>query len=273
MKRNLITLIVMEGVNLFFIGLLYLFGITFVPRLSEIQPLFIAMVVSLFIGIGCVWFTYIYSIVHVCKNNELSSKERTTNLILIIIFSVFYAPIYYTKYVIKDKKWWGILNCVIYSVLYLIIFGGLLIGIVYTLDEPAGEMMEVVTKDNLLSVELTNNYTCKSEDMGGYELYCSNNYKAEIFGIFNYDFTYDSEYILEFHTNQLVDTYKKEGMNIVSEQTDNLIRKVEMSLDGVSYYITMEVKEFNKSLKSVLVHVGEEKEKYNKIVSSIKYNV
>lgn len=123
MKKKLLTFFTMGGWILLFVLGFLLLGLSIVAELFAV--LFISIFMLLLSIIGS-WISYIYCIIHAAKNVNKSDKG-VVSLILILIFGLFYLPIYYTNYVLKDKKWLGILTCVITSLLFIIFYVAALI--------------------------------------------------------------------------------------------------------------------------------------------------
>lgn len=122
MKKKLLTFFTMGGwLLLIVIGLALLFLLGLTNSESMQVTISIISVILILLGAFSSWVGYIYCIVHVCKSGKLSDKG-VVSLILILLFGVFYTPIYYTNHVLNDKKWWGILTCVVTSVLFIIIY-------------------------------------------------------------------------------------------------------------------------------------------------------
>lgn len=268
MKKKLTTLVTMWGVDLFFLSLIGIIFMIVFPGLENIKTFQTLILIFVFIGAGSLWFAYIYSIVHIFKNNELTQNIKITNLLLVVILSAFYTPIYYTKYVIKDKKWLGIAKTVLYTIIFI---GTITFALGSSIkDAASAKPVKYITSDNVVSIELTDNFNCETENIGGYKLYCSSRFKNQAVGVFNYSFSFDTSYILEFHVNQLLKNYKAEGYIVKNEQQQGSLQKIEIFKDFSTYYIVVEVKEFNKTLKSVLVYFGDEEEAYKDIFSSVK---
>ena len=267
MKKKLATLVTMWGVDLFFLSLIAIIFMIVFPVLENIKIFQTLILIFVFIGAISLWFAYIYSIVHVCKNNEFTQNKKIINLLLVLILSVFYTPIYYTRYVIKDKKWLGILKTVLYVLTFSVAIIGSLISIFNDLNTT--QTAKYITSDNIVSIELTDNFNCETEDIGGYKLYCSSKFKNQSVGVFNYDFSFDTPYILEFHMNQLLKNYKAEGYIVQNEQRKGSLQKAEIVKNSSIYYVVVEVKEFDKTLKSVLIYCGNNKDVYQKYFASV----
>lgn len=124
MKKKLLTFFTMGGWLLLIvigIALLFLMGLTNSGLESMSIGMSIVSLILILLGSFSSWVGYIYCIVHVCKSGKLSDNG-VVSLILILLFGIFYTPIYYTNHVLKDKKWWGILTSVVTSVLFIIIY-------------------------------------------------------------------------------------------------------------------------------------------------------
>ena len=117
--KKINNLIIMERTCLYIIGLmiLTLIGTSYSSNISATY-VFLAMIL---IGTICIYYSYIYCLIHVCKNKELKDEKKVKNLLLILFLSIFYIPIYYTKYVTKEKQWYGIFNSIFFILMFIIV--------------------------------------------------------------------------------------------------------------------------------------------------------
>ena len=154
----------------------------------------------------------------------------------------------------------------------LTVFGILLSFSGISNEQSSTKKIVTTSIDNLISIELDNYYTCKTEDLGNYELKCSHDYEEAVVGIINYDYNnYDTYEILNHHTNEFVKIFEEMEYRIKNKENNDKLNIVTISDNQTTYYIIVEVKKFNYALKTALVYLGTEKDEYKDIFSSAKY--
>lgn len=216
MKEKIRNFVVLEGIDLYLVSifamvLMALFEITNIS-------IYIALICISLLGVGCLWFSLIWCIIHVCNSKDFTGKSKTIKILLLLFLNLFYIPIYYTKYVMKKKQWYGILGCVANIIVYIVVI--ILIFLLAYKTTLVEEKTIYKSKDELLFIELNNEWTC-SKEAGEYDLYCYETYDDESFGLFNYSKRDDIDYLIDFHLDQEIDYYVKEGYILVDQGVDD----------------------------------------------------
>lgn len=256
MKDKIRNFVVMEGVDLFVaMPLLMMVVLLFFP--NNLQLVFVLMGIFI-IAYICFLYSYIWCIVHACKNKELDKNKKIVHVLLIVFLSVFYIPIYYSKYVMKNKLWYGILNCILAIICYI----AMIILAVFLVFQNMTENKEVTynSNDNFVSIKLDGDFSCKTEDIGGYNLYCFNNSLGEDVGIFNYTNRDDVDFLLDFHIKQAVDSLKKDGYKLISQKKDDNygFTKLILEKDGKRISSIVDVKFVTDQYITIVVYSGED---------------
>lgn len=265
--KKIRNIVVIEGTDLMIGGTIFilLFN-TFLKEFDKYMPIVAGLTI---LGIICYIFSLIFCIIHCLKNTEFNKGTKIVKIALLLIFSVFYIPIYYTKYVMQKKKWLGIVECIVFILGYFMILS--LLGILY-LDK-----VDTVkySKDKSIEAKLKSTWMCYDENIGDQKLFCFNILDEGSFGVFTYDTVItDSSDILDlmkYHSEQLNKGYIKEGYQVVNSKKENNYYISELKKDKEVFYTIAGIKTNDKNT-IVVAYSGFKKEKFSDIYKNIIYS-
>lgn len=217
-----------------------------------------------------------------CSEEILNSKSKW-RIILLIFLSIFYLPIYYTKYVSREEKYLGYLLFVIAIPLTLLNINACNKKLL-TYFNNAYKNSIVVKKDyiyystdNMFSIKVDESFRCNKSDIGEYVISCDRLEDDSFIGIYNYDVSYDNEdeikEKLEFHINQTLDYIKEKNYEYIINNDSNIVRieyNDNIILITQLIYIVDESKYsliVMKEMPSEFINYDE----YQKMIDSIKF--
>ena len=165
---------------------------------------------------------------------EILSSKKKWRIVLLLLLSIFYLPIYYTKYVSKDEKYLGyILFVISIPLTILMINAGIkkISKIVLNLYKNYAVINEKdyvqFSSNKLFSLGVDKTFRCNSEDIGDYVISCDRLEDDSFIGIYSYDITLDNEESindkLEFHVNQTINYIEENGFTYEIVEKDDLI--------------------------------------------------
>ena len=144
--------------------------------------------------------------------NEIINSKSKWRIIILILFSIFYLPIYYTKYVSKQEKYFGFILAILSIVISFFTFKTLNNKIYLFLVDAykntvvINENYTYTSRDNSFIISISKDFRCNSKDIGDYVISCDKLDDDSFIGIYSYDVRDYSEEeisdILEFHINQ-----------------------------------------------------------------------
>ena len=217
-----------------------------------------------------------------CSEEILNSKSKW-RIILLIFLSIFYLPIYYTKYVSREEKYLGYLLFIIAIPLTLLNINACNKKLL-TYFNNAYKNSIVVKKDyiyystdNMFSIKVDESFRCNKSDIGEYVISCDRLEDDSFIGIYNYDVSYDNEdeikEKLEFHINQTLDYIKEKNYEYILNNDSNIVRieyNDNIILITQLIYIVDESKYsliVMKEMPSEFINYDE----YQKMIDSIKF--
>lgn len=273
MKEKIRNILVMEGGDLAVVPLFFmcLFSVIAVVNagFEKFKTLFIVLACLTFVGVAIVIYSLIWCLINTWKDKSISRNRKIVITILLLIFDIYYIPIYYCKYVTKKRLWYGILDCVLYAVFYLLSIGlgfsAILIGNTYD------KISDYTSNDGLISASLNGNWDCLTEEIGGHALYCYNLKNDDTIGIFNYtDREVDAAAgLLDFHAKQINDTYIEESYSVIDEKKLN--KRIETVLKSGEKELTtiVDAKIVDDNLITIVVYVLEDDDDFDELTTAI----
>lgn len=272
MREKLRNLIILEGLDLFVIStVLLMFSAVFeVIRNKYIYPI----VILFLVGFIILMYSYLFCIIHISKNKDLNSRQKVDRIFLIIFLNIFYIPIYYVYHVIKDKKWWGIINCILYILLYIIsIIILVVLLIVFTIDS-FDATTDYVTNDNEFTVSLDDTWTCSTQDTNDYDIYCEGIEEDKFFFMIDYvddNSNYDYNNLFDSHVNDMKKTFEDKDYVIFEKEKSNDFFEMTVTKNE-SYKIVMKLNVIDDKHAYIAVYSDKFQYDYNNIFNSIKLN-
>lgn len=272
MREKLRNLIILEGLDLFVIStVLLMFSAVFeVIRNKYIYPI----VILFLVGFIILMYSYLFCIIHISKNKDFNSRQKVDRIFLIIFLNIFYIPIYYVYHVIKDKKWWGIINCILYILLYIIsIIILVVLLIVFTIDS-FDATTDYATNDNEFTVSLDDTWTCSTQDTNDYDIYCEGIEEDKFFFMIDYvddNSNYDYNNLFDSYVNDMKKTFEDKDYVIFEKEKSNDFFEMTVTKNE-SYKIVMKLNVIDDKHAYIAVYSDKFQYDYNNIFNSIKLN-
>ena len=221
-------------------------------------------------------------------SEEILSSNSKWRMFFLILLSIFYLPIYYTKYVAKEEKYLGYLLFVISIPLTILTINVCNNRLLMFLNNAYKHY--VVINDNyvyyasnkLFTINVDSSFRCNSDGIGEYVISCDRLEDDSFIGVYSYDVTYDDEEELQekidFHINQTIDYIKEKNYSYEIDDSEDII-KIEYNdnvilisqnnyIVGDEEYSLIVLKEMPKELINI--------QEYQKMIDSItflNYNV
>ena len=142
-------------------------------------------IVFLIVGIICYLFARIYCIYHVVKNRTEYKDKWILHLLLLLMFSPFYIPIYYIHCIMKKNLGLGIVAAALYPILIVA-----MVVVLFVTGIKSGDFNDyktVTTKDELISLDVPKNYQCKTTLIKDASLLCTEYYDDSYLELYNYE--------------------------------------------------------------------------------------
>lgn len=220
-------------------------------------------------------------------SEEILKSKNKKRIVLLIVLSIFYLPIYYTKYVYKEEKYLGYFLSVISIILTIITFNISCNSLkkyflnIYEKRYAIKENYIYNSVNKLFSIEIDSSFRCNEKDLGDYVVSCDRLNDDSFIGIYSYDISLEDESEieekLEFHINQTIDYIKEKGYEYRISNDD--IVKIEYNNNAVLITQKNYIVEDNKYSLIILKEIPREYinlEEYQKMIDSItflNYNV
>ena len=163
--------------------------------------------------------------------DEILYSNKKWRVIPLILLSIFYLPIYYTKYVSKEEKYLGIIVFVITIPLAILAINAGTVklskvwGRAFKNYVVINENYVQFASNNLFSLGVDKTFRCDNEDIGDYVISCERLEDDSFIGIYSYDVSYDSEEEitdkLDFHIGQSIDYIEENGYTYELLDTGN----------------------------------------------------
>ena len=182
--------------------------------------------------------------------NEILNSNRKSRIILLILFSIFYLPIYYVKYVNSEEKalayFLSISSLVLLGISYFVFKDTVNNFFVnkYKQNIILKDTYQYISKNKLFTINVDKSFSCTS-DLGEYQISCDRTSDDSFLGIYSYEKEEFSEAelddIKEFHINDTINVieendyeYEKEDINDIIKITYN---NMEILLTQRNYFI------------------------------------
>lgn len=168
------------------------------------------------------------------SSEEILKSKSKWRIILLLVLSIFYLPIYYTKYISKEEKYLGYLLFIITVPLTILTINAscnklekFLTNIYH--DKYAIKASFIYNSNNdLFSIEVDSSFRCNSNDIGDYVVSCDRLRDDSFIGIYSYNISDESEEEikekLDFHINQTIDYISEKGYDYETVDDNDLIR-------------------------------------------------
>ena len=218
--------------------------------------------------------------------DDILHSKGKWRIILVILFSIFYIPYYYTKHISKQEVSLGILIPILCILLTVITYQlsmkkfSEFVDSIYLHKVVINEHYTYASADNLIKLDVDKSFRCSS-DVGDYIISCDRLEDDSFIGIYSYDITkYDEEEIkdiLDFHINQTVNYIEENNYTYETDTSDNIIKiyyndmlilltQANYLFDDVKYSLII-IKELPKDLLDI-----EEFEKMIESITFLNYN-
>lgn len=165
------------------------------------------------------------------SSEEILASKKKWRIVFLIFLSIFYLPIYYTKYVSKEEKYLGYFLFVAAIPLTILMINAStkklssFLSNAYRNYAVINENYVYRASNNLFTINVDKTFRCNSEDVGDYVISCDRLEDDSFIGIYSYDISYDGEDDLEeklnFHINQTIDYIEEEGYTYELIDTGN----------------------------------------------------
>lgn len=228
---------------------------------------FIYVYILLFLEFIVFLYSLFLCIFDVCHNNKFSIFDKIQNIFLLILFNLFYVPIYYIKYMSDIKFVYGVFNSIIY-----VIAVGLSFYFLFSFKHFSESKFSVYkSNDNVLTLKINKLWNCTVDDIGGNNLYCYKKYDKDSLGIFNYTDFENTDELVSFHINQSIDILKEEGYKLIKKEIDNKNRFtiVTMKKNGSEIVAVTAVKFDTKDYTTIVNYYGYSIEEFKEIFKNI----
>ena len=214
-------------------------------------------------------------------SEEILSSKKKWRIIPLILLSIFYLPIYYTRYVSHEEKYLGyILFIISIPLLYFTI--GVCNKKLYVLFNNAyrsyiavSEKYVYLSSDGLFYIDVDSSFRCDREDSGDYAVSCDRLEDDSFIGVYNYNVTNDSEEEIEekmdFHLTQTLDYIEESGYTY-EIYTDSSIIKIDYNENTILITQRNYLVDSNKYSLIIIKEMPKENisyEEYEKMIDSI----
>ena len=175
--------------------------------------------------------SFIMSLYH--ASEEILNSKKKWRMIFLILLSIFYLPIYYTKYVAKEEKYLGYLLFVIAVPLTILtIMAGnkrllVFFNNIYRNNVVINDNYVLYSSNKLFSINVDKTFRCNSDDIGDYVISCDRLEDDSFIGVYSYDVTLEDEEEIEekldFHLGQTLDYIEEKGYTYEINSDSNIV--------------------------------------------------
>ena len=216
-------------------------------------------------------------------SEDIFKSKRKWRIILLILFPLFYLPIYYTKYVSKEEKYLGIIICLLSVVLSYFTYQALYkkLGVwlheLYKDSVTLNEKYTYTPSNRLFSIDIASDFRCKNTDIGDYAISCDKIGDDSFIGVYSYDVTTYSEEeiedILTFHITQSLDYVKDNGYTSEIREDSDIIKIYYHDMVIMITQRNYVIKDKNYSLIIVkeMPNTLEDIKEFRKMIETIKF--
>lgn len=167
-------------------------------------------------------------------SEEIFKSKKKWRIVLLVFLSIFYLPIYYTKYISKEEKYLGFILFIISIPLTILTLNAcykkvsLFFYEAYKNTIVINENYVYISQNRLFSLNVDASFRCSSGDIGDYVVACDRLDDDSFVGIYSYDVSYDSDEKLveklEYHVKQAILYIEENGYTYVINRDDKLVR-------------------------------------------------
>lgn len=218
-----------------------------------------------------------------CAAEEILTSDKKWRIVFLVLLSVFYLPIFYTKYISKDEKYLGYILFILTIPLTYLMIVTLNNKLLIIFNEVFRD--KIVLKDtivynstnNLFSINIDYSFRCNSENIGDYVISCDKLADDSFIGIYSYDVSFDDEEEIkekfDFHINQTIDYIKDKGYSY-QITSDEKITQIEYN-DNI-ILISQNIYFIEEDIYSLIIMKEMPREyvsydEYQKMIDSIKF--
>ena len=163
---------------------------------------------------------------------DILKGKNKWHIILLILLSIIYLPIYYTRHIIKEEKFLGYFLTFLSILLSILTINSLNKKLslyftnIYSNYYAISNHFVYYSTDGLFEIDVDKSFRCTRDDVGDYVVYCDRLYDDSFIGIYSYDISYDTDEEikekLDFHVNQTTDYIKEKGSVYEISNYDNI---------------------------------------------------
>ena len=215
-------------------------------------------------------------------SEDILNSKKKWRIILLILFSIFYIPIYYTKNITKQEVYIGFIISIV-----SITFSGLVyhpflsktklfFDSLYLGKVGINEQYTYTSNNNLIRIDVDKTFVCSSNN-GDYVISCDRKEDDSFIGIYYYDITDYSDGkikdIFDYHLEQIVDVIIENNYEYKTENNDSIVKiyyNDMVVLLSQNNYIVGDGKYCLIIVKEVPKKLMDEKE-YQKMIESIVF--
>ena len=167
-------------------------------------------------------------------SEEILQSKKKWRMIPLILLSIFYLPIYYTKYVVKEEKYLGYILFIITIPLAVITFNSCnkrLSSFITNAHKNyviINEHYVCHDTNNLFTIDVDASFRCNTDDIGDYVISCDRLKDDSFIGVYSYDVTLDDEVEinekLDFHIEQTIDYILEKGYEYEIKSDSNIVQ-------------------------------------------------
>lgn len=216
-------------------------------------------------------------------SEEILKSKKKWRIVLLVLLSVFYLPIYYTKYVSKEEKYLGYILFIVAVPLTVFVIDSCQKRLSKYFDDAflgktsINENYVYKSKNNLFSIKVDSTFRCNNGDIGDYVISCDRLEDDSFIGVYSYDVSLEDEEEIkekiDFHVKQTIDYIEEKGYTYEMNTHDNtveilyndnivLITQNNYMLDDTKYSLII-MKEMPKEYINY--------EEYQKMIDSINF--
>ena len=135
--------------------------------------------------------------------DEILHSKKKWRIIFLVLLSIFYLPIYYTKYVAKEEKYLGYLLFICAIPLTILMINAatkkltIFMSKVYKDYVIINENYIQFATNKLFSINVDKTFRCNNYDIGDYVISCDRLEDDSFIGIYSYDISFDSDEDIE----------------------------------------------------------------------------
>ena len=191
---------------------------------------------------------------------EILSSKKKWRVILLILFSYFYLPIYYTKYISKSEKYLGSIITILGIVLSYYTFSKFndrlfeFLTNAFKNNVIINENYIYISADKKFTMNVSKDFRCNRNDIGDYVIYCDRLDDDSFIGVYSYEINdYNEEDILDilnFHINQSEEYIKESGYISDLEKKDDIL---EINYNNMVILLTQRIYVANDNQYSLVI--------------------